>query len=168
MPLQYRVMYGRQSLSIHPPHQNSVRLVDLDCHRMNRRKVTCFTCGWDSHTQRTCPLSRCLYCSEYGHHEQICPNKSFDLSNFLTQPRLDIEAQSIHGPSLFSDAPNRNRAAALLENSAWQCQGRGGKVPGNRKHAWGTARGGPSELPGPDCRPSERPEPRPDTSEILQ
>ena len=83
---KYRVTYGLQNPHLFigkPISSTRPRLSDMASERHAPNAVTCFTCGWDSHTQRNCPLAQCQKCRHYGHHQSICPRNP--LSNY-TRP----------------------------------------------------------------------------------
>ena len=92
----YRVTYGLQNphLFIHNSTPgNRPRLSDMANERYApNTAVTCFTCGWDCHTQRNCPLAQCQKCRHYGHHQSICPRNP--LSNYTRPSPMKWRQQS--------------------------------------------------------------------------
>lgn len=63
----YQITFGLQHLSAVRTSEDAFKLSDV-----GQYTVRCFRCGFDSHTQKNCPLARCQRCRQYGHHHKLC------------------------------------------------------------------------------------------------
>lgn len=75
-PHLVRVAYDGQTKTCRKCHQPDH--LAKDC----QAKVTCKSCGSDTHGKRDCPEIVCYYCGERGHYESNCPTYEVDYPPF--------------------------------------------------------------------------------------